>query len=290
MRAMDRRTTGCLTLAAALAGLPAMACKGKEQASDKQSASADAADKNEAPQDTADQDEPAPGTGGDETGGSGLAGTVETAPPEIQGFDTWASVTSQASELASAGYGFGVRYVTLSSERPNLTQTEAEAILAAGMALMVVQEGPEWRDRAPSAELGTRYGTVAREQAETVGYPAKAVLWADLESVETGDADDISAYLKAWRDAVAITYAPGLYVGPSVPLTDEQLAALPFEHFWRSGATQLSPTGRGYQMTQHAPVKVAGVTVDVDRTQNDEQGQAARWLQPPGWTPPPPSE
>ena len=73
---------------------------------------------------------------------------------------------------------------------------------------------------------------------------------------------------------------PGYYVGPIGKLDAGQLGALPFHHFWKSGTRVPTPKGRGYQMTQHPPREVAGVQVDLDRTQKDERGDSVRWLAP----------
>lgn len=216
-----------------------------------------------------------------------LEGTVQAAPPGVKGFDTFASVKAHAGAIAKAGYGFAVRYVMLESSKTNLTRDEAQAVLDAGMALMIVQQGAEWKDRKPSTSWGQRHGAAAREGATTVGYPSGAVLWLDLESVKEGDTSDVDAYVRAWRAEVEPQYTAGLYVGPNVPLTDTQLAALDLQHYWKSGVTHLQPEGIGYQLMQaHAHVSVDGVGVDIDHTSDDAKGGAVRWLQPDGWAPP----
>ena len=216
-----------------------------------------------------------------------LPGEVKQAPAKIRGFDTWAQLEGkQPTAIRDAGYAFAVRYVRLDAKESNLTRREAESILEAGLALMIVQQGAGWKDRAPSEELGKRYGRAAVEGAQAVGYPKEAALFLDVESVEQGNSKDVIAYAEAWYAEVAPHFVPGFYVGPNPKLSAEQLAALPFEHFWKSGTKVPTPAGRGYQNIQHPPITVAGVEVDVDVTQKDERGNSLPWLQPKSWIAP----
>ncbi|MEM9459006.1 MAG: glycoside hydrolase domain-containing protein [Myxococcota bacterium] len=214
-------------------------------------------------------------------------GTVANAPPDVKGFDCFFRVTEQAKELASSGYGFAVRYVPLDSSKPNLTREEIEAILDAGLALMIVQEGAGFKDQKPTRQLGAFNGTNASKYARELGYPPKAMLWVDVEAVEDGTAQDVFEYVSAWASAVSPLYTPGLYVGEDIKLSDEQLSRLPIEHFWRAGADHHEvPSGRGFQLIEHGHSQVAGLTVDDDLTQDDKDGGSVLWLQPRGWKAP----
>ncbi|MEM9458290.1 MAG: glycoside hydrolase domain-containing protein [Myxococcota bacterium] len=216
-----------------------------------------------------------------------LPGQVRRAPPGIKGLDSFQPIGGRAKDFAASGYGFAVRYVPLDSNRPDLTRQEAEAILTAGLALMIVQQGAGFKDQQPSTKLGSLNGHNATKYAQALGYPPKAMLWVDVEAVEDGNAQDVIDYITAWAAAVAPVYTPGLYVGEDIKLSDEQLGRLPLEHYWKSGADHHRvPTGRGFQMIQGGHSTIAGMTVDDDRTQNDEQGGAALWLQPAGWMAP----
>lgn len=190
---------------------------------------------------------------------------VELATVGAAGFDCLAPIRDRAPDLSAAGYAFAVRYIGLSADSSNLHPDEVRAILDAGLALMLVQQGAGWHDRSPSAALGDRHGRAAVEGAQRVGYPASAVLWLDLESVGDATSDEVRSYAEAWFEAVAGDYSPGLYVGPGIGLTDAELGALSFRHYWRSGATQRSPADTPYAVTQHPPVEVAGHRVDEDR-------------------------
>ena len=204
------------------------------------------------------------------------------ATPAVRGFDCLASVEHMAPEFAEAGFAFAVRYVGLNLKHPSLTRAEAEAILDAGLALMVVQRGAEWKDRAPSKDWGQTHGEAAIEGAQAIGYPQGAVLWLDLESVHSASPSEVIAYAQAWKSVVGRRYRPGLYVGPSAGLDPAQLSQLDFEHYWKAGAAHVEPDGRDYAMVQHHHQDVAGLTVDVDRT--EPGATALPWVQPGNWT------
>lgn len=147
---------------------------------------------------------------------------------------------------------------------------------------MLVQEGRGWKETRPSAALGKSDGEAGVAHAESLGYPATANLWLDVEGITdpAATASDVIAYAEAWHTAVHGKFVPGYYVGPLGKLDAAQLGALPFEHFWKSGTDVPTPAGRGYQLVQHPPRTVGGVQVDENITQADEQGRAVLWMAP----------
>lgn len=147
---------------------------------------------------------------------------------------------------------------------------------------MLVQEGRGWKETRPSAALGKSDGEAGVAHAESLGYPATANLWLDVEGITdpAATASDVIAYAEARHTAVHGKFVPGYYVGPLGKLDAAQLGALPFEHFWKSGTDVPTPTGRGYQLVQHPPRTVGGVQVDENITQADEQGRAVLWMAP----------
>lgn len=220
-----------------------------------------------------------------------LPGTVATAEPGLRGVDAYDTISAEAATaMREQGYTFAARYLRHSenTKANHITRTEAEAILGAGLGLLLVQEGRGWHQTVPTAALGTSDGTLTVQEATALGYPSDAVVFLDVESVvaEAARPEDVIAFATAWHDAVKGSFVPGYYVGPGGKLDAAQLGALPFQHFWKSGTDVPAPAGRGYQLTQHRYEErgknvVGGVGIDYDVTQNDDRGGALRWLAPP---------
>lgn len=225
-----------------------------------------------------------------------LSGSILPAPVGVKGFDANVTLSADAARAFHArGYRFAVRYVGREQMASHdLTAEEAEAILGAGLALMVVQHvlNPGW---TPTGALGTEYGANAARFAQQIGVPAGVNVWCDLEGVAAGTPSaDVAAYCNAWHYQVAAAgYAPGLYVGDSPGLSAHQLySATKFQHYW--GAYNLNedevPATRGLQLRQREGTggTVAGITTesyDDDHTMTDALGGQALWLQPAGWSP-----
>jgi hypothetical protein len=215
-----------------------------------------------------------------------LNGTVAKAPAGALGFDVDEPLdAAQCAAMLDSGYVFCLRYVSLGPEQyGDLSTAEATTILSAGLALMPVQHfvGDGW---SPSGALGTTYGQAAAANVAEIGFPAGVNVWVDIEGVGPGTAtQDIIDYANNWYDAVAAAgFVPGLYVGPGVGLTSEQLySALKMQHYWRAGA-ESAPTvaTRGIQMQQSLPQTVNYLSIDEDTTQDDAMGDGVLWLAPP---------
>jgi len=218
-----------------------------------------------------------------------LTGTVQAAASGIKGFDANTTITpSIASAFYDKGYRFCVRYVgRVSMASYDLTNSEANDILDAGLSLMIVQHvlNPGW---TPSQSLGEEYGANAASFSQAIGLPAGVNVWCDLECVSpTVSSSTVAAYCTAWYDAVsAAGYVPGLYVGDEPGMTGSQLYYdLPFSHYW--GAYNVdgdcSPTPRGFQLQQKVGSggTIGGLTTetyDDDWTETDGKGGTPVWL------------
>jgi hypothetical protein len=225
---------------------------------------------------------------------SALNGMVQAAKPGAVGFDTDTVLTaSTASAFVTAGFAFVVRYLSLGSTEStsDLTTSEAETILQAGLALSAVQHVP-YSGWSPTAQLGTEYGRNAAHNAQSVGLPAGMNVWLDLEGViSTCPATDVTAYCNAWFGEVsAAGFVPGLYVGAGAILDSDQLSALDVQYFWKSGSgagsrlpgscfSYPSPSN-GYCMVQRitGTAEIDGVSYDGDVTRKDNAGQTPLWL------------
>ena len=91
----------------------------------------------------------------------------------------------------------------------DLTAPEAQGILDAGLALMVVQQAgqPNW---VPTADLGTQYGSCAAQFAGEAGIVSGVNVFLDLEGIAQGtDPQAIVDYCNNWFDQVAAAgFAP----------------------------------------------------------------------------------
>ncbi|MDB5122425.1 MAG: hypothetical protein JWP94_554 [Mucilaginibacter sp.] len=223
-----------------------------------------------------------------------LPGNIQQAASGLRGFDIDQILTAaQAQDFKNAGYDFCIRYVPrtaalAASTNTNLTNTEALAILNAGLALMVVQHtrNEGW---SPTAALGTADGQYAVTYASQVAeLPQSINIWCDLEVVAANtNAADVIGYCQAWYNAVnAGGYVPGLYVGYGIVLTAQQLySTLSFKHYWSAYNAEVGIAHRGYQITQHNELQLSTVTPDTqgnafdpNTIQTDQLGGTPVWL------------
>jgi hypothetical protein len=218
-----------------------------------------------------------------------LPGTVQTAAPNLKGFDTDTAISSSsvAQQFKAEGYSFCVRYLSLTTpeQTGDLSCSEANYILIGGLALSAVQHPTSL---TLTEELGTQHGANAAANAASIGLPQGMVLWCDLEAVD-GNIPDSSitiSYCQAWFDAVeSAGYVPGIYIGVGTGLSGTQLYDLPFAHYWKSCSSVPTPDPRGYQMVQTCydpALMVNGYNIDTDLTQDDNEGGAVIWLAPAG--------
>jgi hypothetical protein len=158
--------------------------------------------------------------------------------------------------------------------QPDLSLSEAEDILNAGLALMVVQhvDNPGW---VPTPDLGNQYGDCAAQFTNEAGIIKGVNVFLDLEGIAAGtNTQDIVGYCNNWFNrVVAAGYEPGIYIGYDVLLSPNDLySQLRFTHYWKAGGTVTDVATRGYQMVQ----TIAG-DFDSDLTQNDNLGGSVVW-------------
>lgn len=211
-----------------------------------------------------------------------LEGSVQSATTGLLGFDANTIITDEIAQTFFAqGYRFCLRYLSRGPEAANdLSAAEAEIILQSGLALMAVQHVrlAGWQ---PTGALGQQDGQGAAQNAADVGLPPGVSIWCDLEGVLSGTAaQDVIDYCDSWFTEVANAgYVPGLYVGDSCVLNEQQLFNLKFQHYWRSQSNVPNVGSRGYQMIQLFPaVTRNGIGIDVDVTQSDFKNGHAQWL------------
>lgn len=211
-----------------------------------------------------------------------LPGSIQDAPNGAHGIDTSEVIRPDAaSAFVRDGFTFALRYVSRhdAGQSGDLSAGEAEHILGAGLALMLVQHVPKpgWR---PTPELGTQYGRTAATHATRLGYGRSGSLFVDLEGVAARTApQDVIGYVTTWAEAVGRGgYSPGLYVGFDPILTGDQLAALPVRNYWRAaGHVPVLGSGKAYHMKQSLPGELHGIRVDKDVTQHQTPANTLRW-------------
>jgi hypothetical protein len=202
-----------------------------------------------------------------------LEGHVYTLPPGVRGFDTNTPLSPRTAQaFKDAQFDFAIRYCWRKSRNTwDLSAKEANAILDAGLALMVVQhvdpasERPErWH---PTGRLGDEYGGTAGEHCQTIGIPPGINVWLDLEGVNLHTPKaDVVEYCNRWHSQVAaFGYVPGIYVGFDPVLSGAELYnELRYTHYWGALNVDVSPKPRGYQM-QQAERKLVDIPAGVGR-------------------------
>jgi hypothetical protein len=213
-----------------------------------------------------------------------LNGHLVTVPAGTIGFDCNQPVRPQnAQQLFEAGYRFAIRYVArVTPSKNDLTPTEANVILGAGLALMAVQHVESESSWVPSAAKGASYGQTASDCAQAIGFPPGSLIWLDLEGVANGvDTQIVIDYCNEWHRLVAgCGFLPGMYVGWHCGISAKDLYnELRFTHYW--GAYNLNsdeaPIVRGIQMRQgllRADERAAlgGFDLDTDVVRADALG------------------
>lgn len=206
------------------------------------------------------------------------------------GFDTASLVTASiAAAFREQGWMWCARYLRRDvhvNEVPDtgggavsLSMQELSSLLAAGLAVVPVQFGDA--KLVPSASKGTSIGTAAATNAQTLGFPAGVTVWCDLEwgANPPTDTQAVIDYVNAWAVPVAAAgYAPGLYVGPNVPLSGTQLYSLPkFAHYWKAASHTPWVANRGFQIIQGLTLTTNGISIDSDMICFDAKGDRPIW-------------
>jgi Domain of unknown function (DUF1906) len=198
----------------------------------------------------------------------------------VRGLDyAWAQVPPAA--VKAAGFSFAARYLSHDPSK-NLTRPEADALLAAGVAIVVV-----WEDTAQGALRGHAGGwadaVAADAQARACGLPGAFIYFAADWDAATGQQAAINDYLDGC--ATVIGHArTGLY-GGFWPLSRAR-AARKASKFWGtlawSGGMWDPKQNPGMcfvpDVMQGAQVTIDGVSVDLDTAA--ASGDFGQWPRP----------
>ena len=220
----------------------------------------------------------------------GLQGQVSMAAPGLLGFDTPNPLNpALAQRYFNQGYRFCLRYVS-HAEAPSttytdLTASEAQGIIDAGLALMIVQH-PPLEGWVANAQVGEQFGRCAAAHSKDAGLPAGVNVWMDLEGIKTGtSASDVIAFCNAWiANVEAAGYVSGVYIGANPILTADQLYwDVKTKHYWRGGSSVQAGVSadippRGYQLVQRVYDAGKPNEFDSDYTQTDNFGTGVLWI------------
>jgi hypothetical protein len=206
------------------------------------------------------------------------------------GFDTASLVTAAtAAAFREQGWIWCARYLRrdvhvndvpdTSGGVVSLSKQELANLLSAGLAVIPVQLGDA--SLVPSAALGTEVGDAAARNAQTLGFPCGVTVWCDLEwgAAAPPDPQAVLDYLDAWATPVAAAgYGPGLYVGPNVPLSAQQLYSLPrFANYWKAASHTPWVANRGFQIIQGLTQQTNDIAIDADMICFDAMGSRPTW-------------
>jgi hypothetical protein len=194
----------------------------------------------------------------------------------MRGLDySWSHVPPAA--VKAAGFGFAARYLSHDATK-NLTRTEADALLAAGVAIVVV-----WENTAQGALRGHAGGVAdalaADAQARACGLPGAFIYFAADWDATGGDQIAINAYLDGAASVISRART-GLYGGfwPCM----RARAAGKASKFWGTLAwsgTNWAAAAWQPDVMQGAQVTVDGVSVDLD-TGGAAGGDFGQWPRP----------
>jgi hypothetical protein len=178
--------------------------------------------------------------------------------------------------VKAAGFGFAARYLSHDPSK-NLTKAEAAALLADGVAIVLV-----WEDSAQGALRGHSGGVAdalaADAQARQCGLPGAFIYFAADWDATAAEQTMINAYLDGCATVIGRARV-GLY-GGYWPCSRARLAGKAAK-FWGtvawSGTNWATATWKPDVM-QGAQVSVGGVSVDLDTA--DAAGDFGQWPRP----------
>jgi hypothetical protein len=220
---------------------------------------------------------------------SQIEGQVVQAPAGIIGFDTTEVLNAaSARSFLDKGYKFCVRYVGRSpgtSSFVDISQSEAQTIVDAGLALMVVQH-PLRAGWTPTESRGREFGSFAALAARQAGLLAGMNIWLDLEGVKRGvSSNAVIAYCNAWFEEVDKQgFESGVYVGASPGLKADQLYwDLKTKHYWKGGSSAKAGVpddipNRGYQLIQRISNPGTPSEFDSNVTLIDAFSSGVMWI------------
>ncbi len=189
-----------------------------------------------------------------------------------RGFDTTQDVTRHVTAIKAGNYDFVARYLSQSHWKV-IGATEAAAIAAAGLGLVLVYEDGPTTAHYFSFGRGQADGMRAAQQAQLIGAPPAIVLYFTVDyDASTSDIDGpITQYfngvvgaLRSFAAANGTGYATGVY-GSGATCTAITAAGLA-QCGWLAQSTGWNghDTYTDWSIRQGMPAVIAGLSVDPD--------------------------
>lgn len=174
--------------------------------------------------------------------------------------DTSAPLTrAQALEFLSRGFRGRFGYVPLpgNDTSRDVSGAEIAMLLDVGLEVGLVQH-----PRAANVlrlHSGGADAMAAAQWAASIGYPAGAHIFLDLEGVLDTSPGQVTTYCVDWaRACLQLGYSAGLYVGYATVIGPQELYELPlFDCYW-TDAVGRRVNVRGCAVKQRAQVPAAG--------------------------------
>jgi hypothetical protein len=189
-----------------------------------------------------------------------------------KGFDTTQDTTSKVSDIKAANYDFVARYLSQSHWKV-INPSEANAIAAAGLGLVLVYEDGPTTSSYFSFGRGQADATRAAQQATLVGAPAGSAIYfavdydaspGDIGGVITQYFNGVADALKSFAAANGTSYSVGIY-GSGASCNGiaggglAQYGWLAQSHGW-SGYDSYN----AWSIRQGMPAVIVGISVDPD--------------------------
>lgn len=202
---------------------------------------------------------------------------TDQATTPLRGID-WAFDPPKISSLAPAGIKFAVRYTSPGTNPKNLTKSELQALLAAGLHVCLVFESTSGRMRG-GHDAGTADAKVADTACFNLGMASLPVYFAADWDVQPAELAACDAYLDGVASVIGRART-GIYGGLRVVTHafGNKKAAYVWQTYAWSGGVWLNQA----QLRQvKNGVPLGGGTVDMDEAHAADYGQWPR-PKPPG--------
>jgi hypothetical protein len=189
-----------------------------------------------------------------------------------KGLDTTRNLSATAVAIKASGCAFVARYLSQSHWKL-VEQPEVDAIMAAGLNLVLVYEDAPTSTDYFSFGRGQADGARAAQQAHSVSAPAGTVLYFAVDYDASSDAitgvitqyfNGVSNALKSFSASDDVTYRVGVYGSGATcaAITGRGLAScgwLAQAHGWAGFDSYTD-----WSIRQAMPANIAGLSVDPD--------------------------
>ena len=201
----------------------------------------------------------------------------------MRGLDASVKLTRAAECLKRNGFDFAIRYYNINNQAKNLTQSEAQALVRAGLQL-----GAVWEDGFPirasffNKAKGVRHGEAAFRRAnDKIHQPANTPIYfaVDFDALASDVDTVIKRYFEGVHEGLRTAgggdpkYQVGVYGSGLVCRKLMEAGLVTFT--WLAGSTGFQESRafarqKRFNLIQFLPRDVCNVNVDPDETNPDK--------------------